>query len=121
MQVPESSVVDGQRLGQELMRAGRVAEAIVEFRKWVYRSSEEPMSHFHLGTALEAAGDRTAARRSYQSALAATNRCDQDQLATLLDGYGPEDLRHMLHHRAQQLLLEDPALPAPTTARRTDE
>lgn len=118
---PEPSVVDGQRRGEELMRAGRVAEAIVEFRKWVYRSSEEPMSHFHLGTALEAAGDRTAARRSYQSALAATNRCDQDQLATQLDGYGPEDLRHMLHHRAQQVLPEDPALPISTTARRTDE
>jgi chemotaxis protein methyltransferase CheR len=90
--------------GEAAAGAGDANRAVAAFRKAVYLDPDHPLAHFQLGLALEAAGDRTAARRAYAAARAAIARCDTARVEAALEGYrlaALEDvLRFKLHEAA---------------------
>lgn len=57
-------------VGQDALRDGDAAAAVVAFRKYAYLAPHDAMAHLHLGLALEAAGDHGAARRAFAVARA---------------------------------------------------
>jgi chemotaxis protein methyltransferase CheR len=82
------------------MSAGDTAAAIVAFRKCAYLNPDEPIAHLHLGLALEAAGDRSAANRAYTAARAAL--CRGGETATsgvALEGYDAAELVRLLDEK----------------------
>jgi chemotaxis protein methyltransferase CheR len=80
---------DFGRLGRQLLAAGSPSQAVVAFRQWAYLSPDDPTAHFQLGSALEASDARGPAARAYRAALAALDRCDDEQLIDVLHGFDP--------------------------------
>jgi chemotaxis methyl-accepting protein methylase len=82
--------------GERASAAGDHPTAIDAFRKAVYLEPEQPLGHFQLGLALEAAGDRRGARRAYAAALAAIRHHDPGDLEAGIEGYQLGALAGML-------------------------
>ncbi|MDQ3294859.1 MAG: hypothetical protein M3527_10505, partial [Actinomycetota bacterium] len=91
---------DDERAGRQLMAQGSPAGAIVAFRQWAYQCPDDPIAHLQLGVALDQEGEGTKARRAYRASLAALDRCDLDELAAGLEGYGVAELRTLLVARS---------------------
>lgn len=100
---------DSRSVGQELLDAGDIAAAVVEFRRWAYMAPMDPHAHFHLGTALAKSGDSAAARRAFRSALASLDRVDIEVTASILEGYDRKEFRRLLLSKC------DIGPPQPTT------
>ncbi len=101
-----SDPIDGsgheqQRLGHQLLADGSTREAIVAFRQWAYLSPDNPAAHFQLALALDNADEMPTARRAYRAALTALDRCDPDQLVSVLQGYERAELRRLLVDRSR--------------------
>ena len=75
--------------------------AVVAFRKCVYLTPDNAVALLHLGLALEASGDISAARRAFGSAHRAVvgNGTTQDQPA--LGGYATAELLRLLDTKRQ--------------------
>ena len=99
---PETDDADvaARQLGIRLLAAGRTEEAIVALRQAAYLNPDDPSAHFHLGMALESAGESAAARRAYRVALATLDRCDDDALTHFLRGFDRTELRRLLKERS---------------------
>jgi chemotaxis protein methyltransferase CheR len=95
----ETDVAD-QHPGVRLLAAGRTEEAIVALRQAVYLNPDDPSAHFHLGMALDGAGESAAARRAYRVALATLDRCGDDALTHVLRGFDRAELRRLLQERS---------------------
>ncbi len=87
--------------GRAALAAGEVAVAIVAFRGWTYTSPDDPAAHFQLGSTLEMAAETVGARRAFRAALAALERCDEEQRTRCLHGYNLAEFRTMLSARSQ--------------------
>jgi chemotaxis protein methyltransferase CheR len=92
----------------ELTRTGQAAAAdrdyptaITAFRKCVYLAPDDPMSHLHLGLALEASGDRVSAGRAFDAARAALHRFELPEVVAALGGYRSEELLGFLDSRRE--------------------
>jgi chemotaxis protein methyltransferase CheR len=85
--------------GRAAVARGELAAAIVAFRRWAYLAPDDPLAHFHLGCALDGAGEASGARRAFRAALAAMNRCADEQLERCLQGFEPSVLRQLLTER----------------------
>jgi chemotaxis methyl-accepting protein methylase len=85
--------------GEAAHRGGDPHSAIAAFRKAAYLDPDQPLAHFHLGLALEAAGDDRAARRAFAAALAALERCDPAGLEARLEGWHRSELAATLQAR----------------------
>jgi chemotaxis methyl-accepting protein methylase len=88
--------------GEQATAAGDHPSAIDAFRKAVYLDPTQPMGHFQLGLALEAAGDRRGARRAYAAALTALEHCDPADLEAHLEGYQPAALAGLLSAKLRE-------------------
>jgi chemotaxis methyl-accepting protein methylase len=86
-------------VGEAALEAGDYPSAIGALRKSVYLDADQPIAHLQLGFALEAAGDRTAARRAFAASRASFDRCDAADVDALLEGYHLEELLHLLDVR----------------------
>src|SRR5690349_6819069 len=70
---PPFSVVEGLKRsradllghGTERLKAGRLSEAVEDFREMVALDPRDPMARMYLGSALERSGDRKGAREQY--------------------------------------------------------
>lgn len=82
--------------GETASSAGDHAAAASAFRKAAYLDPDHPLTHFHLGVALEALGDTVAARRAYAAARSAVGRCDTASVEAALEGYRLADLSSIL-------------------------
>jgi chemotaxis methyl-accepting protein methylase len=91
-------VVDGDRA----LAGGDPAAAVASFRQVVFLEPDNPVGYLHLGLALEALGDETAARRAFAAGRAALDRCDPAAVEAVLDGYQFEDLARLLDRRTEQ-------------------
>ena len=89
-----------QAVGVAHLARDEVAEAIVAFRQWAYLGGDDPSAHFHLGLALDRAGEHRAANRAYRAALNAFDRGEAALIASLLHGYDPSEFRRMLVERS---------------------
>jgi chemotaxis methyl-accepting protein methylase len=78
--------------GEAAAARGDLEAAVGAFRKATYLDPDQPVGHFQLGLALEAAGDARGARRAYAAARAALERCDPDVLEAGLEGWRPSEL-----------------------------
>lgn len=94
--IPEGDATALAAAGETALRAGDVALAVTAFRKCAFLRPDEPVAHLHLGLALEAAGDRTSARRAYGAARRALSRSDRDAVGVVLDGYNIVELERLL-------------------------
>jgi chemotaxis protein methyltransferase CheR len=88
--------------GEAAVGAGDASGAVAAFRKAVYLDPDHPLAHFQLGLALEAAGDRHAARRAYAAARAAIARCDTARVEAALEGYRLAALEDVLRFKLQE-------------------
>jgi chemotaxis protein methyltransferase CheR len=93
--------VDARVAGENLLAAGDTAGAVVEFRRWAYSKPDDPLAHFHLGTALDDSDQSVAARRAFRAALAALDRADADTLHQTLEGFELTEFRRLLHAKSQ--------------------
>ncbi|MHB8836165.1 MAG: tetratricopeptide repeat protein [Candidatus Methylomirabilia bacterium] len=77
-------------LGGELVKAGRVDEAIVEFSRGLVMNPQYPDGHFGIGVALDMKGNLEKAARHYRRALELNPRKAETQayFATLLERTG---------------------------------
>ena len=91
---------DHQAIGVAHLARDEVADAVVVFRQWAYLGGDDPSAHFHLGLALDRAGEHRAATRAYRAALNAFDRGDAALIAGLLHGYDPSEFRRMLVERS---------------------
>lgn len=82
--------------GEAAMRVGEFARAIAAFRKCAYLEPELPITHLHLGLALEGAGEQASAKRAFFAARAALERCDPAALDAALKGYQRDELARLL-------------------------
>lgn len=83
--------------GDELMRAGDAAGAVLEYRRWTYGAPDDPLAYFHLGAALGELGDPGAARRAYRTALVTL---DASPTEVALGGYERSEFRQLLLSRS---------------------
>jgi chemotaxis protein methyltransferase CheR len=88
--------------GEAAVGAGDASGAVAAFRKAVYLDPDHPLAHFQLGLALEAGGDRKAARRAYAAARAAIARCDTARVEAALEGYRLAALEDVLRFKLQE-------------------
>jgi chemotaxis protein methyltransferase CheR len=72
---------------EDALEAGRMDEAVRLGRQVVFRSPDDPVSHWILGLSLEVAGDARAARRSFSAARAAIHRSSSMEFGHALEGY----------------------------------
>jgi chemotaxis protein methyltransferase CheR len=88
--------------GEAAVGAGDAGRAVAAFRKAAYLDPDHPLAHFQLGLALEAAGDRKAARRAFAAARSAIARCDTARIEAALEGYGLAALEDVLRFKLQE-------------------
>lgn len=89
------------RAGQQASAAGDSPSAVVAFRKCAYLAPHDPMTHLHLGLALESAGDRPSAQRAYAAARHALTASDPAQTEDATEGYTMADLIRLLDFKQQ--------------------
>jgi len=87
---------DARTAGNRLLAAGEDRGAVVEFRRWAYDHPDDPLAHFHLGTALAGSGHPLAARRAFCTALNALDSAGPQLLDRTLEGYELGALRALL-------------------------
>jgi chemotaxis methyl-accepting protein methylase len=95
-EVRPEGIVELLATGEAAAQAGDHASAIAAFRKCTYLDHSEPLAHLYLGLALEASGDRSAARRAYGAARTALHRCEAATVEATLEGYHPAELARLL-------------------------
>ena len=105
--------------GHAALAAGEVTDAIVGFRRWAYIAPDDPAAHFHLGSTLELAGEAVGARRAFRAALAALERCDEEQRARCLHGFDLGEFRTMLTNRCQPDTIAGSGQPSTEKTERT--
>jgi chemotaxis methyl-accepting protein methylase len=100
---PSSPMIDDDgaaarlsRTGQEATAAGAHGTAVVAFRKCAYLVPGDPMTHLHLGLALDATGDRLSAQRAYAAARHALLDSDPVYVERATGGYTRDDLVRLL-------------------------
>jgi chemotaxis methyl-accepting protein methylase len=104
---PAPAVGDLRAAGEAAMTAGDAMAAIGAFRKCAYLDPDQPITHLHLGLALEAAGDPSAARRAYTAAQAAlARRGDTGPPEVALEGYHVTALVRLLDDKLVELAPE---------------
>jgi chemotaxis protein methyltransferase CheR len=89
------------RIGEQAMAAGDHEAAVVAFRKCAYLAPHDALAHLHLGLALDAFGDRYAARRAYAAARRALAEGGAHQLAVRAEGYTTDELERLLDSRLE--------------------
>jgi chemotaxis protein methyltransferase CheR len=82
--------------GEAAAAAGEHEAAVAAFRKAAYLEPDHPITHLHLGLALEAAGHGNAAARAYKAGRAAVERCDTAAVEAALEGYRLDELVALL-------------------------
>ncbi|MCP2247509.1 CheR family methyltransferase [Lentzea aerocolonigenes] len=90
------------RVGQEALSSGDCGSAVVEFRKWAYLTPDDVMAHVHLGLALEAAGERSSARRAYSVAQRVLVTVDPAHLEGAMEGFAIDELARFLQGKKQE-------------------
>jgi chemotaxis methyl-accepting protein methylase len=83
-------------IGAAAGQSGDHAAAVTAFRKHAYLNPNQPIAHLHLGLALEASGDVSAACRAYAAARNALDRSDAAMVEETLEGYGVDELARLL-------------------------
>ena len=78
------------------MNAEDLALAVATFRKAAYLDPDQPVAHLHLGLALEASGEETAARRAFGAARAGLDRSGTAAVEAVLEGYHVDELVRLL-------------------------
>jgi chemotaxis protein methyltransferase CheR len=102
VEAPDPEVATLLAAGEAAAGAGDAPHAVAAFRKAVYLDPDHPLAHFQLGLALEASGDRRAARRAYAAARAAIARCDTARVEAALEGYRLGALEDVLRFKLQE-------------------
>ncbi len=90
------------RAGQLALSAGDHGTAVVAFRKCAYLTPDDAVAHLHLGLALEASGDNSAARRAFATA----RRTMLESPSTHSDdigGYATDELLRLLETKQKEL------------------
>jgi chemotaxis methyl-accepting protein methylase len=82
--------------GAGAVQAGDHGAAVTAFRKYAYLYPGEPIAHLHLGLALEASGDATAANRAYAAARVALDGSEAASVEATLEGYRVDELARLL-------------------------
>lgn len=95
-------VADLTRAGQAALDAGHHSAAVVSFRKWVYLAPHDGLAHLHLGLALEASADASAARRAFSAARRALDLADPAEVERSIDGYSIAELHKLLDAKQQE-------------------
>jgi chemotaxis protein methyltransferase CheR len=75
--------------------------AVVAFRKCVYLTPDNALAHLHLGLALEASGDNSAALRAFGSARRAILESGAMHDRHALGGYATNELVKLLDTKRQ--------------------
>ena len=88
-----------EKSAQEAIAAGDYDAAVVAFRKCAYLTPHDPVAHFHLGLALEAAGDEGSAMRAFAAARRVLAQAGTDHTLAGLEGYPPAELRRLLESK----------------------
>ena len=91
------------RQGEHALEHGDLDTAVSSFRKASYVEPDLPIAHFHLGLALEGAGQDRAARRAYAAARAALARTPAAELAGVLEGFDIAELARVLDDKLERL------------------
>lgn len=97
--------------GREAMAAGDAATAVVAYRQWTFLIPDDPIAHFHLGTALAEVGEAASSARAIRACERALHHLGDAELSTVLDGYDPAEFRRLVHTMA--------APPTPTRQKAT--
>jgi len=97
--VSELSLVELMAAGEAAITAGDYEPAVVAFRRAAYLDPDQTVAQLHLGLALEAAGDPTAARRAYGAARETLQRCGTAPVEATLEGYDPAELVRLLEDK----------------------
>ena len=73
------------------------------FRKCAYLVPHDPVAQLHLGLALEAAGDASAAQRAYAAARRALLDADPAHSVAGIEGYATAELIRLLDSKQKVL------------------
>jgi chemotaxis protein methyltransferase CheR len=87
--------------GEAALADGDAVAAIACFRQAVFLEPDNPLAYMHLGVALDAHGDDSAARRAFAAGRAALDRCDRASVEEVLEGYHFDELARVLERRAR--------------------
>ena len=90
------SVDDLVRRGREAHHNGDHAAAVQAFRQWAYLEPDDALAHFHLGVALEDAGETGAATRSFDISRNLLLRGAGTVSVEAFGGYGLDDVLRLL-------------------------
>ena len=96
VETPPVTTAELARRGREAHASGDYAEAVRLFRKWAYLDRDDPLAHLHLGLALEAGGDRTAASRSFGVSRSLLLRGDFTESSTAFGGFSVDDVLRLI-------------------------
>jgi chemotaxis protein methyltransferase CheR len=94
-------ILDYAMIGRQRLAEGLLPEAIVAFRRWAYLFPDDPTAHFQLGSALDAASSSASAGRAYRAALAALDRCSEEGLIDVMQGFDSTELRRLIIDRCR--------------------
>jgi chemotaxis methyl-accepting protein methylase len=101
---PDSTTLERLTLtGQRRAAEGDHAAAAVAFRKCAFLAPHDPIAHLHLALVLDAAGDRTSARRAYSAARQALLDSGPASAGRATEGYTSADLLRLLDTRLQMI------------------
>jgi chemotaxis protein methyltransferase CheR len=87
--------------GHKALDEGDHRSAVVAFRKCVYLTPDNALAHLHLGLALEASGDNSAALRAFGSARRAILESGAMHDRYALGGYATAELVKLLDTKRQ--------------------
>lgn len=94
-----NSFIEAQRLnlaGQLAIAERDHRAAVIAFRACAYLTPHDPLAHLHLGLALEAVGDKTAARNTYGVARRAWLDADPATVEAAGEGYSFAELGRLI-------------------------
>jgi chemotaxis methyl-accepting protein methylase len=89
--------------GQRALSTGDAGSAVVSFRKWAYLAPGDAVAQFHLGLALEVAGDARAAGRAYAVAYRLALASGTAELERATEGYARAELLRLLDLKQREL------------------
>ena len=99
----ESAMIAGLASGgQAALEAGDNPAAVVLFRKWVYLAPNDGLAHLHLGLALDASADPSAAQRAFNAARRALETADPAVVELAIEGYSIAALHTLLDAKQQE-------------------